>query len=398
MAVNNISEFYTDTQILELVQLRRSGMEWIDVADKFNKKYAMNKSYDALRLIYNKYQNLFDVSDSQGQIEQLKSIVKSKKQSSKIAKENKTILESLAVQDDILERIKDLISNLNKNKSFKVIKPKLDKSKKPMTIEIMLSDLHYGKKTDTFDLVVARRRMKDLCKTVLDEIERNKKLYNVERLIVALLGDLIESATMHGVESARGCEFGNSRQVVEAITSIYEDMILPLALTGLQIDIPSVTGNHDRTESTRTMHDPGEENLTYIIYKSLEMLCQQAKLSNIKFYIPKVPYQALDIYGNCAVYEHFDNSKANTRAALMSLLSDRQTQVKKIVDFFRGGHYHEYTVYGRGKIIVNGSLPGPDSYSNVKGYESHSDQAINYYVKTNERPTCFYRSFPVYLK
>lgn len=397
MTDNSISEFYSDVQLVELVQLRRSGLGWNDVAEKFNKKFNSDKSYDALRLTYNRYQHMFDLSDKQVQVKQLQDIVRSKKQSSKIAKENKVILESLVVQDEILDRVKDLITKLNKTNFSKISKPKFDKTKKPMTIEVMLSDLHYGKKTDTFDLQVARRRMRELCHTVLAEIERNKKIYNVQRLIVALLGDIIESSSMHGIESAVGCEFTNSRQVVEAISSIFEDVLIPLAKTGLQIDIPAVTGNHDRSETNRTMHDPGEQNLTYIIYKSLEMLCKQSGFKNISFYIPKVPYQLLNIYGNNVLYEHYDNAKANTRNALLALMSDRQNQVKKVIDFMRGGHFHEETIYGRGKIIVNGSLPGPDSYSVVKGYESYSTQIINFYVATTERPTCYYRSFPVYL-
>jgi predicted phosphodiesterase len=336
------------------------------------------------------------LSDSKTQVAQLQSIINTKKRAAKTAKENQAILQYLSTQEELLERIQDLVNGI-KSYKFKPAKVKKVKGKKPMTIEVMLSDLHYGKKTDTFDLAVARKRMNQLKDTLIAEIERCNKLYNVERVILALLGDIIESATMHGLESSRGCEFGNSRQVQEAITSIFYDMILPVAMTGLKIDIPAVTGNHDRSESNRTMNDPGEENLTYIIYKTLELLCQQTGLKNVKFYIPKQPYQVLDIYGNTACYEHFDNAKANTRTALNALLSDRQGQIKKIIDFFRGGHFHEATIYGRGRIIVNDSLPGPDSYSNVKGYESHSGQIINYYVPTDERPTCYYRSFPVYL-
>lgn len=394
--MSNKSEFYSDVQLLELVELRRSGLQWVEVAEKFNKKFSADRTSEALRLTFNRYKDSFDLSKEAVQVKQLQNIISTKNQAARTAKENKAILSYLGTQEELMERITALVKDI-KNKKFVVSKPKPSKGKKPMTIEVMLSDLHYGKKTDTFNLSVARRRMTELKDTLLAEVARNNKIYNVERIILGLLGDIIESATMHGVESARGCEFGNSRQVQEAINSLFYDMILPVASTGIKIDIPCVTGNHDRSESNRTMTDPGEENFTYIIYKTLELLCKQTGLDNVTFYIPKTPYQELEIYGNCIVFEHFDNSKANTRAALMSLLSSRQVQVKKIIDFFRGGHYHESTIYGRGLIIVNGSLPGPDSYANVKGYDSHSDQMINFYIPSKERPTCYYRSFPVYL-
>lgn len=392
----NKSDFYSDIQLLELVNLRRSGLQWVEVAEKFNKKFSESRTSEALRLTFNRYKDSFNLSNEAVQVKQLKEIINTKNAAARTAKENKVILSYLGTQEELMERIAALVKEI-KGKKFVVSKPKPSKGKKPMTIEVMLSDLHYGKKTDTFNLSIARRRMTELKDTLLAEVARNNKIYNVERIILGLLGDIIESATMHGVESARGCEFGNSRQVQEAINSLFYDMILPVASTGIKVDIPCVTGNHDRSESNRTMNDPGEENFTYIIYKTLELLCKQTGLDNVTFYIPKVPYQELSIYGNCIVFEHFDNSKANTRAALMALLSSRQVQVKKIIDFFRGGHYHEETIYGRGLIIVNGSLPGPDSYSNVKGYDSQSSQFINFYVKTDERPTSYYRSFPVYL-
>ena len=199
------------------------------------------------------------------------------------------------------------------------------------------------------------------------------------------------------MESAKGSEFGNSRQVQEAIISIFEDIIVPIASLGVKVHVPSVTGNHDRTEHSKTYHNPGEENLTYIIYKTVEYLTKQAGFKNVTFDIPKGPYATVDIYGNIALYEHYDNSKGNTRNALEALMMKRQMQVKDVISFMRGGHFHEATMYGRGKIIVNGSVPGQDSYANVLGFDSEATQTINYYVETKTRPTSFFSTFPVYL-
>lgn len=397
-------DFYTDSQIVDIVLLRRTRLSWGEVAEHFNKKYNTSKSSETLRAAYKKYGDQIELTDDQSHIKTLKSIITTKKQSSHLAKQNKVILETLVNQDDLLERVSEIVGTINKGavKISKFSKAKIDKRKKAMTIEVLLSDLHYGKKTDTFNLEVARRRMKELASTVIKEIYRSKELYNVERLIVALLGDIIESYTMHKLESARGCEFGNSRQIQEAINSLFFDFFVPVseecAKLGVKIDVPSVTGNHDRTENDRTMADPGEENVTYIIYKTLELLIKQSKMNHVQFYIPKSPYQTLDIYGSTALYEHGDNSKANTRQALLSLMASRQGQLGKIISFMRVGHYHEATIFGRGKIIVNGCLPGQDSYADVKGYDTDAEQLISYYVQTSDRPTPYYRSFPVYLE
>lgn len=267
-----------------------------------------------------------------------------------------------------------------------------------MTMELMLSDIHYGKKTETFNLKVCRQRMQYLTLTFLEELNRKKKEgYNVHRILIAIIGDLIESFTFHGLESAIGCEFGNAQQVQAAINSLYHDVIVPIAKTGIAIDIPCVTGNHDRTEVLRTMHNPGENNLTWIIYNTLEELCKASGLKNIKFHISTGSYVILDIYGNNCLYEHGDNAGANTKKAYDSLMEKRARQHNLTIHFGRFGHYHEYQVHDRGRIIVNESVCGQDSYAEVKGFKTSAGQTINFYVETKKRPNSFYYSFPVFL-
>lgn len=267
-----------------------------------------------------------------------------------------------------------------------------------MTMELMLSDIHYGKKTETFNLAVCRQRMQYLTQTFLEELARKQKEgYNVHNLIIAIIGDLIESYTFHGLESAIGCEFGNAKQVQSAIQSLFYDVLVPLAKTGIDIQVPCVTGNHDRSETIRTMNNPGENNLTWIIYNTLEELCKASGLKNIKFHISTGSYVILDVYGNNCLYEHGDNAGANTKKAFDSLMEKRARQHNITLHFGRFGHYHEYAVFDRGRIIINESVCGQDSYAEVKGFKTSAGQTINYYVETKKRPNSFYYSFPVFL-
>lgn len=298
--------------------------------------------------------------------------------------------------DNMKKVVEDAIGGL-KIKSIKLPKAASKKGKK-MTMELMLSDIHYGKKTDKFNLEVCRSRMKNLTTVFLEEMERKKlEGFNVEHVIIALLGDIIESYTMHGLESAAGCEFGNAKQVQSAIESLYEDVIVPIASTGVRITIPAVTGNHDRTDTSRTMQLPGESNLTWIIYHSLKMLTEAAGLKNIKFIIPTNSFVILDIYGNNCLYEHGDNATSNNKAGYEGLIEKRARQKDVKIHFGRFGHFHEYAIYDRGRIIVNESVCGQDSYAEVKGFKTSAGQTINYYTETKNRPSSFYYSFPVYL-
>jgi hypothetical protein len=281
----------------------------------------------------------------------------------------------------------------------KVKVPKLSPNKgEKMTMEAMISDVHYGKKTDVFNLEVCRNRIREFTKVFLEEMGRKKKEgYNVEKVIVALIGDLIESYTMHGLESAAGCEFGNSQQVQSAITSLYYDLIRPIAETGVEVFVPCVSGNHDRSETNRTMQEPGLNNLTWIIYNSLEEYCKIAGLKNVTFQIARGSYLIGKVYENNILWEHGDNANANTKRGFEALMEQRARQNNVTLHFGRFGHYHEYLCCDRGRIIVNESVCGQDSYAHVKGFNTSAGQTINYYVKTDSRPTCFYYSFAVYL-
>jgi predicted phosphodiesterase len=312
-----------------------------------------------------------------------------------VAKLERDLGDKLRFEEKVLDEIKNAIQSI-KFEKVKIPKPKKGKHNKKMTMELMLSDIHIGKKTPNFNFDICRQRLQKLTSTFLQEIEDNNKLFNVERIILAVLGDIIESFTMHGLESAAACEFGNAKQIEVAIKALFHDVILPIAKTGLKIDIPAVTGNHDRTENKRTFNDPGQSNMTWVIYKTLEEICRISGLKNVKFYIPKDSYVILPIYKNHCLYEHGDNNP-NRKNAFEEQISKRSKQEKVVIDFGRFGHYHEYQCYGRGRIIVNESVCGIDSFAKVHGFDTTAGQTINYYIETKERPTCFYKSFPVFL-
>jgi hypothetical protein len=212
-----------------------------------------------------------------------------------INKLEKEIGEKLNYEKKLLNTVNSALLSLKPKKQVIRRKPK-NKKKIPMTMELMLSDIHYGKKTQTFNLDICRNRMRKLTGVFIDEmLTKEKQGYTVEKFIVALIGDIIESYTMHGTESALSCEFGNARQIQEAVDSIFDDIILPLAQVGVDIVVPAVCGNHDRVEVNRTYNNPGENYMTWVIYKALEKYCNLSGLTNVKFQIPKDSYTTVQV-------------------------------------------------------------------------------------------------------
>lgn len=386
------SKHWQDEDIAKLLKLRKESKKtWIEMTQDFP-----GFSANALRKAFYRYEG-FEY-ETNAVVESLKEASRAKKAKSLVLKENKIVVDYLQKRQDLLSEIKDLLDDVKFTKP-QVIKPIVDNKKRKMTIEAMLTDLHYGKKTKTFNTEVAKRRMRKFGQVFLSEIKRYSSLYNIEKLITFLGGDIIENATFHGIESRRASEYGNSEQVVNAVKSLFEDYFVPVASTGIPMTVVCVTGNHDREDEHQTYQDPGRENLTWIIYKMLEQMCELAGFKHIHFIIPDGVFHVLSVYNSAVLYEHGNFIKGGvTRKSCESHISKRSKQVGQLIRFARFGHFHEKTMFGRGRVIVNASLPGQDSYSEINGYDSEASQTINYYIETQDRPDPFYHSFPVCLE
>jgi len=316
-----------------------------------------------------------------------------------VNKLEKQLGDQINLEQKILATIDLALSNVGKSK-YKIKPLKINKKAKPMAMELMLSDIHFGKKSKSFSLNVLRERLMKLRDIFLAEMTKKNVLegYQVRTVVLALIGDIIESYSMHGAESSSSCEFGNSKQMQEAIDGLFDLVILPIAQSGVKVHIPAVAGNHDRTEKNRTFNYPGETYVTWVIYNSLKRYCQLAGLTNVTFDIPVDNYTTYDLFGKYTIlYEHLDNINSPTKNILDGLIKKRERQIEKRISMLRGGHWHEYVCYDRGRIIVNESVCGQDSYAKVNGYASSPGQVINFYVDDNSLPNGFLYSYPVYL-
>jgi len=299
-------------------------------------------------------------------------------------------------KDTIKEWTEEAVKGL-KLKKEKVKKPKKSKKKRNMTIELLLSDWHIGKKTKSFDAVIATERIDKYMEVFWKEVAMYEKQFNIDRIIIANVGDILENYLMHDLESAIGCEFNNPEQMRLSMELLYNKVVDPICREGYDVDFIGVTGNHDRPDRSKTKVDPGKNHLTWPIYHAIKMLAETAGFKNATFHIPENYGTVLDIYGSNVLYEHGDNLKSKAAKPCEDHIAKRALQQGIIIDMMRSGHYHEYTVFGRGKVIINESLAGQDGYSETCGYNSHAGQTINYYVENDERPNSFYHSFPVYL-
>lgn len=396
-----------DEELEMIVSLRRQGERWTEIAPQIAKKFQRPATPDSVRRAWARYQDAIRVEPMQVALRSQEQRRRAQRTSSYNARVARQALDHLDLRGSVIEELHGLMEKLQK-KEFKPPRIKKDRKKHDMIIELMLSDLHIGKlvvfrdKT-LFNHEIARIRMREVARVTLLEIERERRDYNVVEVIVALLGDLIESYEMHDLESARNCEFGTAKQVMCAARSIFEDIIVPLASTGIPMRIPAVTGNHDRSERKRTYVKPGETNWTFVVYHYIKDLCEAHGFHHIKWEIPDEPFCVLDIFGTNVLFEHLDNTRGKAKKTLEDLIADRMNQLGIVIDGVRGGHYHQHVCDDLGRFVINLSLAGKDWYSTVNRWRSRPGQVLNYYLdypmklEPGERKNVFHKSFPIKL-
>lgn len=392
---------YNDKQLEFIKKLRDdTELSWDEIRDEFNEQFNDNKTKNAIRKTYKRLmEQLGNPSelDADALIKNIQSSYRAKKENLKLKKENKVLSEFQFDYEELMSGVRSAIREVSVSKISVRKKKKGSKTKTKMTIEGLLSDIHYGLKTSKDNLETNRSKMRTFSNTFIDEIERYSKNYNVEKAQLLLNGDIIQSATMHrGSESS--CDMTNAEQLAAAINSLYFDLIVPIAKEGLPLHIIGMSGNHDREQHERFTVDPGKHYYTFTIYSALRDLAKASGLKNVTFEIPERAYHTYEMYGKYFLVEHGDcvGSKA-TPDILERHMMKRSTQVGKILHGIRIGHFHNDFVGGCGRYIINGGFPSEDHYGDILGYKSRPCQLINYYVET-DRETSYYHSFAVNLE
>lgn len=270
----------------------------------------------------------------------------------------------------------------------------------PVTVELLLSDLQIGKLAPGYNTLVARKRLFEFGRAAMFQIEQKASVgYRVERIVLALLGDIIESDKKHK-NSARATDTGTAEQIFDAISAIFEFVVEPLARLGIPVEVVGVTGNHDWDDHGIAMFEPGKQMLSWPLYRTLELLTNRAGYSNVTWTIPEGSYATVDFYGQTALYEHGVGVSV-TEQAMRQHKVKRAEQEQKYITYFRMGDKHTVTSFNSGQLVVNGAFfgagPGGLEYSGIAGYSSTPAQWMGFHVARKDTRLTLYDSFVIQL-
>ena len=316
-----------------------------------------------------------------------------------LRRENKLLGAAAINKSDVVESIKDAVKALPAAWPMPFTEKPVKASKK-LTIELLFSDLQIGKLMDGYDSKVAQRRVDEWIEVAIARIKGYAVLgYEVEKIILAVLGDVIESDKKHE-NSGRGCDIGTADQMHQATELLFHNVIKRLALLNIKMDVVLITGNHDHDGHGLAMFMPGREHLSWPMYNALKMLSDAAGI-NAEFFIPEGSHHIHNIYGANVLYEHGVGVSAS-EASMKAHVAKRINQTKEYIHLFRMGDKHNICRFNNDRFTVNGAFFGDDrigsDYSGIKGYDGEPAQVMFAYTqRDNNRRTPIFDSLVIQL-
>jgi hypothetical protein len=252
------------------------------------------------------------------------------------------------------------------------------------TLEVLLGDYQIGKLSRYYNTERAIEGMMLYGKGIIDAIDKRRETFEVERIAMAMLGDLVEDSEKHGIQSAISTDTGMSEQIHDAIESIWTGVIQPLAELRIPMDILCIVGNHgSSTRKGMGVFKEGLYSFDYIIHKTLESYCRIAGYDHVVFDIPEGIFGTKEIYGKLGIYEH-GYTNAFTEKGMVDQMRKRGGQLEKHASYFRQADKHHHICYGQAEQVCNSAFFGVDQegleYSAILGFNSIPSQTIMFHV------------------
>ncbi len=316
----------------------------------------------------------------------------------KLAREIRALGDATISKSDTLQAIAQAVSVVEPSWPMPYMPPQ--PNGRGITIELLFSDLQIGKLMDGYDSQVAVRRVEEWIRVAAMRIRSYQQQgYKVEKIILAVLGDVIESDKKHE-NSGRGCDIGTAQQIEMSIDILFNKVIKHLALFGVPMDVIMVTGNHDHDGHGLSMFMPGREHLSWPLYNAVKMLTEAYGI-DAEFFIPEGSHHIHNVYGANILYEH-GVGVATSEAAMKGHVAKRINQVKDYIHLYRMGDKHNICRFNNDRFVVNGAFFGDDrigsDFSGIKGYDGEPAQVMFAYVeRDNNRRTPIFDSLVIQL-
>lgn len=248
---------------------------------------------------------------------------------------------------------------------------RLTNSYTPHEMLLLWSDLHAAERVDLeqmngineYDWRIMMRRHDAILAAVTSFKE--KLAYPVPRLQIAALGDMV-TGDIH-------------EELVETNEYVLMEAALQLGLDGAEfiealvpeferIDIDGIVGNHGR-RSKKPKAKNAHDNFDWMVYHLLRI--RLSKYASVRVTVPKAsqhPIKMCDRF-TCLMF-HGDGIRSTMPGVPWGGVARRTRELERQfepvvgrISHFLVGHFHQDNVADGRRVIMNGSVKGPDEYS-----------------------------------
>lgn len=290
-------------------------------------------------------------------------------------KELRALLRKQRAADVGEERILELIAQIvpAKEPIYTPAKPslKLANSYTPHEFLLLWSDLHAAEVVSAeqmngineYDWPIMLRRHDEMIRALRSF--RDKMAYPVPRLQIAALGDMV-TGDIH-----EELAITNDRTVLESAIQLGLDgaeFIEALVPDFERIDVDGVVGNHGR-RSKKPQAKNAHDNYDWLVYHLLKL--RLAKYPSVTVNVPRSAFHPIRMCGRwtCLMF-HGDGIRSTMPGVPWGGVTRRTRELERQfepaigrIDHFILGHFHQDNVADGRRVIMNGSVKGPDEYS-----------------------------------
>lgn len=243
-------------------------------------------------------------------------------------------------------------------------------SDKPSLV-LLLSDLHFGKMTENFNLEEAKRRIKSIPNQLLNIPE-------VDEIVVCLVGDIVDGEDIYAHQNGE-IEVAVITQAQTAVESIWQLLLDLREKFKCKVRVETAPGNHGRMSKTA---DP-RSNWDNVCYMMLAEIAKFKGDTDIEVNLNFDSFRIFDVKGKTGMAYHYGTKHLGTPSMQVKYAG---WIVSHNVDFIVHGHWHHWSIetYLGRPMISNGSLPGPDDLSRSMAVEEPPRQA--YFLVSKDMP------------
>ncbi len=243
------------------------------------------------------------------------------------------------------------------------------------SLVVCLTDLHFGKHTDNFNMEVGRERLETMPARIL---EAGIVPEDIDEVVLLVGGDVVEGEDIYANQNGV-LECPVIEQAKAVASALWKCGMNFKSTFKCKVRFETSPGNHGRMSKTAST-DSNWDNVVSIM---LGLIADGVNDKDISVNVNFSFFKIFEVKGKRGMLYHYGTKHLGTPATQVKFAG---WVINDKIDFIVHGHWHKWgveTYLGR-PMISNGSLPGPDDLSRQMAMEEAPRQG--YFLVRKDKP------------